>query len=124
MTDTPEFNERGNRVERGFLACADRYRFDLGECSHENGWHQFDTDQDASYFGVWVHPESREIVTYAEGDVTRVTCPTEASYRAEIEDMCSFYGASPAFITISDDGAVTEYYQDRDEFLSPAPEPE
>lgn len=49
MTDTPETNERGNSIEREFLACADRYRFDLGECNSENGWLQFDTDQDASY---------------------------------------------------------------------------
>lgn len=124
MADTPETNKRGNSIEREFLACADRYRFDLGECNSENGWLQFDTDQDASYFGVWVHPERREIVTYAEGDITRVTCPTVESYRAELEDMCEFYGTSPAFITIDDDGTVTKYYQDRGELLEPTPEPE
>ena len=31
-----------------------------------------DTDQDAWYFGVWVHPITRRVVTYAEGDVTIV----------------------------------------------------
>lgn len=125
MTDQPEYNARGNQVGRSFLASADRYLFDFNECTTESGWVQFDTDQDASYFGVWVHPERREILTYAEGDVIRVQCPTEDSYRAEIEDMCAFYGTTPAFVTIDPEkGVVTQHYQDRSEFLIRPPEPE
>lgn len=124
MTNEPETNAQGNRIERSTLAGADRYLFDLGECHPDNGWVQFDTDEDASYFGVWVHPEKREVLTFAEGDVSRVVCDTEDGYRVEIEALCRFYKTAPAFKTISDDGTITEYYQDRDELLPPTPDME
>ena len=34
----------------------DRYVYDFGLCSYENGWAQVDTAQDASYFGTWANP--------------------------------------------------------------------
>ena len=111
----PEVNKRGNTIERSWRS-TERYEFDFELCTSRNGWKQFDTQQDAWYFGVWVHPEKREILTYAEGDITRVICPTEESYHAELKSMTEFYGPPPwAFKTISADGQVTEYYDKRPE---------
>ena len=50
-----------------------RYDYDFGPCSSRNGWAQFDTPIDASYFGIWVHPERRQVFTYCEGDLTTHT---------------------------------------------------
>ena len=109
-----EINKHGNLVKRGFISNGDRYGFDFNYCSSKKGWQQFDTQQDAWYFGIWVHPEKREILTYAEGDITRVVCPTEKSFKAELKTMARFYGSPPpAFTVISQDGKVTEYYDER-----------
>jgi hypothetical protein len=111
-------NERGNNV-RGFNEPdIDRYAFDFRLCTSEDGWQQYDTDQDAWYFGNWVHAELRRIVTYCEGDVSIVDCPSEESFKAELAHMAQFYGEPPpAFIVYStqDDGSVTrqEFYDER-----------
>lgn len=46
-----EVNERGNTIFRSFHP-ADRYQFDFNLCSKKKGWKQYDTSQDAWYFGV------------------------------------------------------------------------
>jgi len=126
----PELNERGNEIER-CRRDADRYLFDLDLCKAEDGWEQFDTDQDAGYFGVWVNPRLLEIVTYAEGDVTRVKCPDAAHYNAEIKSMCEFYGEGYELIACDVEafshimlgtepkGEATVYRQDRQRFFIP-----
>lgn len=48
----------------------ERYDFDFGECSSMNGFAQIDTNQDASYYGNWINPAERKIVTFAEGDLS------------------------------------------------------
>ncbi len=105
-----ETNTRGNIVERSFDSMTDRYHFDFKECTLKNGWLQYDTDQDACYFGIWIHPGKMEIVTYAEGDITIVKCKDKESFKAEINEMNDFYGEAPASIkTIDMKGNVTEY---------------
>ena len=110
----PEVNNRGNSVFRSFRS-TERYQFDFKLCTTAKGWKQYDTEQDAWYFGVWVHPEKRFILTYAEGDITLVECPTEESYHAELKHMAEFYGAPPpAFITIEPEtGVITRFYDVR-----------
>lgn len=110
----PEVNERGNTILRSFHP-TERYQFDFKLCTKERGWKQYDTSQDAWYFGVWVHPEKRLILTYAEGDISVVKCPTEETYHAELKSMAEFYGAPPpAFVTIDyPGGQVTKYYDER-----------
>lgn len=91
-----------------------RYTYDFQLCRHRDGWVQFDTDQDASYFGIWVHPGCREIVTFAEGDETREFCESDTEYRAKLASMVEFYGVQPpAFKAIDLDGNVTEHYVPR-----------
>lgn len=108
-----EINQWGNKIVRSFDGQGDRYKFDFEVCKLGNGWAQFDTDQDAWYFGVWVHPGKRMFVTYCEGDVTVVYCSTEITYHAELEYMAKFYGSPPPAFTVIGDGKVTEYYDER-----------
>lgn len=49
------------------IADANRYQFDgnlIGQ-----GYAQIDSEQDAWYFGTWLHPKKLHMITYAEGDV-------------------------------------------------------
>jgi len=114
----PEINVRGNEVIRSFTSDPDRcrYDFDFEKCPADKGWLQFDTDQDAWYFGVWIHKERREIITYAEGDITITKCPSIESFNAEIKAMCEFYGEEASIRTIDLNGTYTKYYQDRQGF--------
>jgi len=106
-------NERGNIYLFGFMH-RDRYFFDFELCTREKGWRQYDTDQDAPYFGVWVHEEKRLIMTYTEGDITLTVCGSEDSYHEELANMSRFYGEAPrAFAMIFEDGRVVEGYDPR-----------
>jgi len=106
-------NKNGNLVEWSFDPYLERYTFDfkLGK-----GWIQYDTKQDASYFGIWVNPEKRKIITFAEGEIETITCPTEKGYHAELKNMSDAYGSPPpAFRIISQGGQLTELYDKRPE---------
>jgi hypothetical protein len=88
-----------------------RYTYDTTRCRYADGWRQYDTTQDAWYFGVWYHPERRVVVTYAEGDETVVVCRTDAAWRAELAALAEFYGdPPPAAVGISLDGTITNYF--------------
>ena len=107
-------NERGNLVKYYITSIGCRYVFDFNYLTKETGWKQFDTDQDASYFGVWVHENDRRIVTYAEGDLTEVICLDHEGFAAEIRSMEEFYGpAPPAFRVIDQKGNVINIYDSR-----------
>jgi hypothetical protein len=60
-------------VKYSFNDCGDRYAFDFNECSYANGYCQIDTQQDASYYGNWINLTERKAVTFAEGDVSRIS---------------------------------------------------
>jgi len=110
-----KIDEHGNTVTSRFIGDGDRYAYDFEHCRAADGWIQYDTENDAWYFGVWVHPKRREIVTYAEGDEIRVTCPDDDAFRAKLAGMAEFYGPPPpAFIAIDPvEGVVTEFYTPR-----------
>ena len=72
---------------RDFRPLTDRYHFDTGPCSYANGYAQVDTRQDASYFGSWVSPRRRTIVSFSEGDVTTTVCETDEELVAEIREL-------------------------------------
>ncbi len=113
----PEFNKNGCKIYRGGHRENDvghRYFFDFKACTPKKGWKQYDTSQDAWYFGVWVNLENRKILTYAEGDVTVVICSDDDALRAELKEMAEFYGEPPpAFTAIGHDGSVTKHYDER-----------
>lgn len=108
-------NERGNTIHDRFHPDIDRYLFDFKICTRELGWLQFDTDQDAWYFGIWVNPEKRQVVNYAEGDISIINCPTELSYHAELRAMAEFHGEPPPMAIGIDceTGVVTKFYDER-----------
>jgi len=107
--EKPETNPNGCAIARTFHPEIDRYVFDMRRCVFDDGWEQYDTNQDASYFGVWVRLSTRETVTYAEGDITHVTAPTDEAFAAELASMADFYGAPPAaFTVITGEGQVVE----------------
>lgn len=118
-------NAHGNAVYDVFLP-DERYMIDFAPDFTSEGWQQFDTSQDAHYFGVWVNRSKRLTLTYAEGDWTLVECPTVESYKAEILGMCECYGEGMICRTIDAEAShikpwsgpeprvtVTTYVQDR-----------
>lgn len=83
------------------LQMTDRYQFDLKECTYANGWAQLDSRQDAPYYGNWVNPFTRELVSYCEGDVTRTTCDSDEEFIAEVRKNIEWHneaGYGPALI--------------------------
>jgi hypothetical protein len=102
-------NDRGNTVHPGSHH-AERYEFDFERCSHKNGWTQYDTDQDAWYFGVWVHVEERLTFTYCEGDISLVVCKDEESFQAELADMARCYGLPPPVFKVIGEDFKAEVY--------------
>tara|TARA_B100000686_G_C16291297_1_gene713790 strand:- start:211 stop:543 length:333 start_codon:yes stop_codon:yes gene_type:complete len=97
-----------------FVHHMDRYVFDFRHCKHEDGWRQFDTHQDASYFGIWIHDTRRTIVMYAEGDLTVTECADHEHFVTELEGLHAVYGAAPpAFMLFDEHGQRTEVYDER-----------
>jgi hypothetical protein len=106
-TAPPELNPRGNQVYRWFRETSS-YRF--ASALPAQGYRQYDTDQDAAWFGVWINVEAGKIFTFAEGDCILVSCPTRAGFISELTHMESFYGSAPEFMRVlGEDGTVTRY---------------
>lgn len=118
----PRVNERGAMIHQGSWD-GSRYAFD-SRLASAFGWQQYDTDQDAWYFGIWVHVRERLVFTYAEGDLLLVTCETEEIFQAELAHMAEFYGAPPPAMVVLDLSAGTEtrVYDEGALFGRPMPE--
>jgi len=108
-------DDLGNEIVRCFYP-TERYVIDFAEDYHDLGWKQFDTDQDAHYFGTWVNPKTLQELCYCEGDWSLVTCKDVEHYNAKIKSMIEFYGAGKIATVISDRQA-TVYRQDREKFF-------
>lgn len=109
---TTRRNERGNQVNELFIDDCERSRYAF-DYDLDKGWKQYDTDQDASYFGIWVNIAKRKTLTYAEGDLILVTCESDEHLKSELKAMEEFHGEPPpAFVAIGNDG-VTNYYDNR-----------
>jgi len=106
----------GCTVRRMFYS-SDRYIVDYAEDFKSEGWLQFDTDQDASYFGFWVNPKKFMTLSYCEGDWTLVECHSRENYVEAIKRAIDFYGEGFVAKSIDMDGTVTVYRQNRSEFL-------
>jgi hypothetical protein len=84
---------------------ADRYLYDFKLCTIARGWAQIDTSQDASYYGQWINPATREILCYCEGDLILTRCDDDAELAREIAKMKQwnaeqghrFMGIDPGF---------------------------
>ena len=111
------------KTPQAFVLDGDRYAYDSALLAR--GYRQFATDQDAWYFGVWTNDETMTIVTYAEGDEAVQECESRVEYVAAIKRMDEFYGAPPpAFVTIDEDGTVTNYHDERSTGADPDEEEE
>lgn len=113
-------NNRGNQVIR-LRAEEDRYIIDFAPDFAAEGWEQFDTSQDAHYFGVWVNYSKRMTLSYAGGDWTLVLCPTLETYLAEIKDAIRFYDEGSIASCHGTGGSVV-VRQDRQRFLTGEPQ--
>lgn len=69
------------RIDRGSHR-ADRYYYDRTLLAQ--GWQQYDTEEDAWYFGIWIHTEKLEAFTYTEGDTCHVIAPHVETFRNEL----------------------------------------
>ncbi len=101
MTLSSKFNQFGN-TETHESCGGDRYHYDNMLSQQKNGWRQYATDQDASYFGIWVNVEKRTIFTFCEGDTIFTDCPTLDTFKVELDYMAKFYGAPPPAYTVID----------------------
>jgi len=106
MSKTP----LGSAIENKFVACGDRYYWDA-RCTKATGWSQYDTTQDAWYFGVWINKQERKIICYCEGDISITTSPDDKTFELEMQQLNDFHGTPPpAAIGYDADGTRTEYY--------------
>jgi hypothetical protein len=119
----PIANKRENKIYRLFMD-GERYQVDLADDFQSGGWAQFDTDQDAPYFGVWVNKTKLQTLTYAEGDWVLVECQDAEHYDAEIASMIEFYAEGHIAKALDDNGQWTMYRQDRKEFFINPPKEE
>lgn len=105
----PELTVTGCRLDRGSHQ-ADRYFYD--EQLLVQGWQQYDSEEDAWYFGIWINLEKMETFTYAEGDTSHVMAPNIKAFRAELTRLYTFHPQAPAFISIDPEaGVVTHHYE-------------
>ena len=74
-----------------FALNGDRYHYDFKRCRQSDGWAQLDTKQDASYYGNWVNPITRELMSYCEGDITHTTCDTDEDFVAEFRRVYDWH---------------------------------
>ena len=97
----------------------DRYVVDFAADFQSEGWQQFDTDQDESYFGVWINPRTFQVLQYAEGDWDLIDCHDRDRYRCEVQRLIDFHAPGEICTVIdANTGAVTVVRQDRSAFLS------
>ena len=83
------------KITRKFVPDANRYIFDFMKVESPTNQKmplaQIDTYQDAEYFGVWTNPFKRQIITYAEGDITIQKGESEKEYKRALIDAILFY---------------------------------
>lgn len=117
LTEHGEQHDRPNGQLYTMFSADDRYLVDFAPDFAASGWMQFDTDQDAHYFGAWVNPRRRLTLSYAEGDWALMRCLNRSTYNAEVDRWCEFYGEGQVATVIDDDG-VTIVRQDRATFYA------
>jgi hypothetical protein len=85
-------NERGNEIRRAFYLGRDISHYEDARCRESEGWYRFATHQDASWHGIFVNPERKEVITFCEGGESHVICHTTSGYRAELRYLVEHFG--------------------------------
>ena len=97
------------KIDRSSSFFGNRYRFDMKVCSPTKGWAQLDCAQDASYYGTWGNPFVRQIINYAEGDVTTTSADTDAEFVQEVRKWAEWVneaGYGPARVDAGPRGSL------------------
>jgi hypothetical protein len=92
----------------------ERYAFDFRFCARSDGWQQFDTTQDAPYFGIWVHLAKRVVCKFIEGEVYIRVANDRATLKTYLEKLCAYHGDAPPAATVldfDDDGELEQVTQ-------------
>lgn len=103
----PERLASGAIIERSFIENGD-----TGSTLHmrpyDKGWRKYPTPQDAWYYGCWINPVTRQTLTYAEQDVSLVTCDNVEQFCKELQGMAQFHGRHlpPSMTAYGPDGAT------------------
>lgn len=84
----------------GFQAMGDRYAFDFRMCTAAKGWAQLDTRQDASYYGQWINPTTREYCSYVEGDLCHIQYESDAEMVTELRKTIQWHQEREYFLGI------------------------
>lgn len=79
---------------------ADRYQYDFVTCNYKKGWAQLDTRQDASYYGNWINPTTRELLSYCEGDLTHTVCENDTDFIQAVRGCVNWHKDNDYFIGI------------------------
>lgn len=79
----------------------DRYVFDFEVCNGK-GWMQYDTEQDASYYGCWINRDRFLTFNYVEGDLILTVSATKDMFKRELQEMNEFHGSPPPFAVAGD----------------------
>ena len=113
-------NEKNCSMEKGCITSrafyrSERYIIDFAD-DFKNGWMQFDTSQDAFYFGVWVNKETCEILSFCEGDWTHKNYMNPEYFNKGVQDLIDFYKPGFIFKSISSAG-IEVFRQDRADFF-------
>ncbi len=72
-------------------AIDNRYAIDFALCSTDGTWAQLDTEADAPWFGRWVEPFERKILTYREGELIRIDCADDDELAGELRRIARFH---------------------------------
>tara|TARA_B100001769_G_C21919461_1_gene495919 strand:+ start:292 stop:774 length:483 start_codon:yes stop_codon:yes gene_type:complete len=80
---------RYHQSDEGYGHSFDYSQFGLVE---SKGWAKYQTNSDAAYFGVWINREAKQIVTYAEGDLTVEDAATDEEFEALMQSLYDFHG--------------------------------
>jgi hypothetical protein len=77
-------------------------------CGNSKGWAQLDTKQDASYYGNWINPITRELFSYCEGDTTHTVCTDDADFIAAARECIEWHKERDYFLGIDPGWPDTE----------------
>lgn len=77
-----------------------RTLFDSEYCTDAKGYARILTTRDAWYYGQWLDPWRRQIVTYTEGDLEVIDCDTDRELKTQLERLADFHRKDGTWIGI------------------------
>ena len=78
-------------ISREFFLNRDRFYYDCRLIFEGSNWRRVRTENDCGFFGIWINPVRRQILTWCEGDQILVTAPTNEVWMQKMDELKSFY---------------------------------